>query len=168
MSFVLNVFNDTSKKLEEFSLKGIEVFVDNKEQNWFKRAHVGTFLVLRHIDTSLEGLDKCEILQQKILRLNKEIDGLIKNRHVPRLGYLDNVLCFIKKNSMETHPYYAILRQYRQLENFLKSLKLCYPNMEEAERCDDPNATHRWNIFNSEVIEKPNYYKNHFSLTEEK
>ena len=25
-----------------------------------------------------------------------------------------------------------------------------------------------WNIFKREVIEKPNYYKNHFSLTEEK
>ena len=40
--------------------------------------------------------------------------------------------------------------------------------MEEAGRCDDPNAIHRWNIFKSEVNEKLTYYKNHFSLTEEK
>ena len=40
--------------------------------------------------------------------------------------------------------------------------------MKEAGRCDDPNAIHRWNIFKGEVIDKPNYYKNHFSLTEEK
>ena len=40
--------------------------------------------------------------------------------------------------------------------------------MEEAGRCDDPHAIHRRNIFKSEVIEKPNYYKIHFSLTEEK
>ena len=40
--------------------------------------------------------------------------------------------------------------------------------MEEAGRCDDPNAIYRWNIFNSEVNEKLSYYKNHFSLTEEK
>ena len=40
--------------------------------------------------------------------------------------------------------------------------------MEEAGRCDHPNAFHRWNIFKSEVIEKLNYYKNHFSLAEEK
>ena len=40
MSFVLNVSNDSSKP-EEFSLKDIEVLVDNKEQNWFKRAHIG-------------------------------------------------------------------------------------------------------------------------------
>ena len=40
--------------------------------------------------------------------------------------------------------------------------------MEVAEKCDDPNAIHRWSRFKSEVIKKPNYYKNHFSLTEEK
>ena len=40
--------------------------------------------------------------------------------------------------------------------------------MEEASRCDDPSAVHRGNIFKCEVIEKPNYYKNHFSLMEEK
>ena len=40
--------------------------------------------------------------------------------------------------------------------------------MEEAGTCEDPNAIHRWNILKREVIEKPNYYKNHFSLTEEK
>ena len=40
--------------------------------------------------------------------------------------------------------------------------------MEEAGRCDDPNAIHRWNISKREVIEKPNYYKKHFSLTEGK
>ena len=40
--------------------------------------------------------------------------------------------------------------------------------MEEAERCHDLNAIHQWNIIRREVIEKPNYYKNHFSLTEGK
>ena len=40
--------------------------------------------------------------------------------------------------------------------------------MEEAGSCDDLNAIHQWNIFKSEVIKKPSYYKNHFSLTEEK
>ena len=46
--------------------------------------------------------------QQKILRLNEEIDDLIKNRHVARRGYFYNVLCFSKKNSKETHPYCVI------------------------------------------------------------
>ena len=40
--------------------------------------------------------------------------------------------------------------------------------MEVVEECDDPDSIHRCNIFKQEVIEKPNYYKNLFSLTEEK
>ena len=40
--------------------------------------------------------------------------------------------------------------------------------MEEAGRCDGPNIIHPWNIFKSEVIEKTNYYKNHFRLIEDK
>ena len=120
-------------------------------------------------DNQIQALEATnEAHKQKILRLNEEIDDLIKNRHVARRGCFDNVLCFIKKNSKEAHPYYVIRCQYRQLEKYKKCLKLRYPNMEEAGRCDDPNAIHRWNIFKSEVIEKPNYYKNHFSLTEEK
>ena len=103
-----------------------------------------------------------------MLKLNEEIDDLIKNKHVPRCRYFDNVLCFIKKYSKEASPYYIIRCQYRQLGKYEKCLKLCYPSMEEVGRCDDPNAIHRWNIFKGEVIEKPNYYKNHFSLTEEK
>ena len=34
--------------------------------------------------------------QQKILKLNEEINDLIANRHVSRHGSFDNVLCFIK------------------------------------------------------------------------
>ena len=105
--------------------------------------------------------------QHKTLRLNEDIDDLITNRGIPRRGYFDNVLCFIKKNSKEVHPYYVIRCQYRQLEKYKKSLKLRYPDMEEAGRCDDPSAIHQWNIFKSEVIKKLNYYKNHFGLTEE-
>ena len=96
------------------------------------------------------------------------IDDLIKNRHVARRGYFDNVLCFIKRNSKEANPYYVIRCQYRQLEKYKRCLKLRYPNMEEAGRCADPNAIYRGNIFKREVIEKPNYHKNYFSLTEEK
>ena len=49
-----------------------------------------------------------EEYQQKILRLNEEIDDLIKSRRVPRRGYFDNVLCSIKKNSGKGHPKYVI------------------------------------------------------------
>ena len=62
--------------------------------------------------------------QQQILRLNeehqqsleekeREINNLITNRHAARRGCFDNVLCFIKKNSGEVHPYYVIRCQYR-------------------------------------------------------
>ena len=50
MSSLLNVSNGSSKS-EEFSFKDIEVVVESKEQNWFKRAHVGKCLDLKHIDT---------------------------------------------------------------------------------------------------------------------
>ena len=81
--------------------------------------------------------------EQKILRLSKEFDDLIKNRPVARRGCFDNVLCFIKKNSGKGHPYYVIQCQYRHLEKHKRWLKLCYPNMEVADECDDPNAIHR-------------------------
>ena len=42
-----------------------------------------------------------EAHQQKILRLNEEINDLIANRHVARRGCFGNVLSFIKKNSKE-------------------------------------------------------------------
>ena len=40
--------------------------------------------------------------------------------------------------------------------------------MEVAEECDNQNAIHQWNRFKREVIKKPNCYKNHFRLMEEK
>ena len=80
--------------------------------------------------------------QQKILRFNEEIDDLIKKQARNRRGYFDNVLCFIKKNGKEAHPCCVIQFQYRQLEKKQEMFKLCYPNMKEAGRCDDPNAIH--------------------------
>ena len=60
MSFsLLNVSNDVRSRSEELSLKDFEVFVDSEEHNWFKRAHVGKFLGLEDIQTSLNGLQKC-------------------------------------------------------------------------------------------------------------
>ena len=67
MSSLLNVSNDASKKPEEFSRKDTEVFVDSEEQNWFKRAHVGKFLGIEDIRTSLNDLEQCEILTRQEL-----------------------------------------------------------------------------------------------------
>ena len=66
MSSVLIVSNANSKS-EEFSLKDIEVSVDSEEQNWFQRAHVGKFLGIENIRTSLNDLDKCEMLTRQEL-----------------------------------------------------------------------------------------------------
>ena len=71
---MLNVSNDSSKP-EEFSLKDVEVFVDSEEQNWFKRAHVGTFLGIEDIQTSLNGLEKCKILTRQKLITRRSTPG---------------------------------------------------------------------------------------------
>ena len=47
-----------------------------------------------------------------MLRRNKEIDELIANDN-----NFDNVLCFIKNNGGEVHPYYIIQCQYSSLKN---------------------------------------------------
>ena len=60
MSSVLNVSNGSKPK--EFSFNSIEMLVDSEEQNWFKSAYVGKFSGLENIRTSLNDLDKCEIL----------------------------------------------------------------------------------------------------------
>ena len=162
----LNYRKDNGKALKKHILKdivprGVDVRIEGNQEK-HQHAITGHGNQIKALELTNEKY------QQKILKLNKEIGGLIRNRHVPRRRYFDNVLCFIKKNSKEVHPYYVIRCQYRQLEKYKRCLKLRYPNMEEAGRCDDPNAIHRWNIFKSEVIEKPNYYKNHFSLMAEK
>ena len=57
-------------------------------------------------DSQIKTLEfRNEEHENKGLSLNKEIDDLIANRHVTRRGCFDNVLCFIKKNSKEVHPY---------------------------------------------------------------
>ena len=74
MPSLLNVSNDS--KPDEFSLKDIEVFVDSEEQNWFKRAHVGKCFVLEDIRSSLNGLEKYEILtRQELLPTRRGLPG---------------------------------------------------------------------------------------------
>ena len=65
MSSLLNVC--VSSESEEFSLKYIEVLVDSRDQNWFKRVHVGTFLGIENIRTSVNDLEKCEMLTRQEL-----------------------------------------------------------------------------------------------------
>ena len=52
MSSLLNVSNNAGSKPKGFSISDIEVLADKKEQNWFKREHVGKFLGLVYIHRS--------------------------------------------------------------------------------------------------------------------
>ena len=60
MSSVLNVSNGSSKS-EKFSLNDIEVLVESEEQNCFKRAHIGRYLGIAHIITSITKLSEEDI-----------------------------------------------------------------------------------------------------------
>ena len=60
-------------------------------------------------DNQIQALEFTnEFHQRKSLKLNEGIDDLIKSSHVPRRGYFDNMLCFIKKNRGEVQPYCVI------------------------------------------------------------
>ena len=74
MSSVLSVSNGSSKS-EEFNHNDIVVLVDSKEQKWFEQVQVGKFLGLRHIDTSKEGLDKCEMLARNDIKATPHDTG---------------------------------------------------------------------------------------------
>ena len=78
-------------------------------------------------DNQIKALEfRNENHQQKIFRLNKEINDLIANGLVVHHGSFDNVLCFIKKNSGEVHPYYNItlfgvsISSWKNITNGLK------------------------------------------------
>ena len=136
---------------------------------WF-RNH-GCNLLFPHILQQLTHklhVMKIEKHRQSLEEKEQEINDLITNRHVARRRNFDNVLCFIKKISEEAHPYYVIWCRYKQLKKHKRWLRLRYSWMEVVDECHDPNAIDRWCRFKREIIKKPNYCKNHFSLTEEK
>ena len=47
------------------------MLVVNEDQNWLKTAHVGKLLGIEDIRTSLNGLEKCEILTRQELILTQ-------------------------------------------------------------------------------------------------
>ena len=76
MSSLLNASNANSKP-KEFNLKDIEVLVDSEEQNWFMRAHVGKFLGIENIRTSLNGLENSEMLARKDIKAGMGGGGVL-------------------------------------------------------------------------------------------
>ena len=86
-------------------MPGAEPFMERAVETVLPREIRKLASAIKEKDNQTKALEfKNEEYQQKILRLNEEIDDLIANRHVARRGYFDNVLCFIKKNSGEVHP----------------------------------------------------------------
>ena len=67
MSSLLNVSNDSSKS-EEFSINDIEVLPDNKEQNWFKRVHIGQYLGIACVIISTSKLSEEDGRSQDFLQ----------------------------------------------------------------------------------------------------
>ena len=65
MSSLLNVSNGKPK---EFILNDIEVLADDKEQNWFKREHIGLYLGIAHIITSTSKLSEEDKKTQPFLQ----------------------------------------------------------------------------------------------------
>ena len=51
----------------------IEVLFDEHSRPWFKRAHVGKFLGLKHIDTSISDLDESESCTRNDLRTTYDL-----------------------------------------------------------------------------------------------
>ena len=81
-----------------------------------------------------------------------------------RCEYFDSVLCFIKINSKAAHPYHVIQCQYGQLENYNFVTQAWRRQVDVMIQMLFTDGTY----FKSKMIKKPNYYKNHFSPTEEK
>ena len=101
MSSLLN----TSSKPKEFSLKDIELLVDNKEQNWFKRAHTGQYLGTAIIITSTAELPEEDLRARAFL----QSEGGIHSMEPPREDDLDHDIfisltgaLYITENSRKT------------------------------------------------------------------
>ena len=78
-------------------MPGAEPFMEWAVETVLPREVRKFISVIEEKDNQIQGLEHTnEKHQQKILKLNEEIDDLIKNRHVARRGCFDNVLCSIK------------------------------------------------------------------------
>ena len=75
MSSLLNASNGSSKP-EEFSLNDIEVVADNKEQNWFKRAHIGQYLGITCVITLTSKLSEEDKRSRAFLQAKREIRSM--------------------------------------------------------------------------------------------
>ena len=109
------LFSSQKPKTKDFKRHCCNVIFPQIRQCFTKKMKEDHQQAIEEKDNQIKGLESTnEKNQQKILKLNKEIDELVKNRHVTLRGYFENVLCFIKRNIKEAHSYYVIRCQYKQ------------------------------------------------------
>ena len=165
MHVIINTRKERGKELKEFILKDIIPRGLNEKIKQLQEDHQ---LAITDRDNKIQAI-QYEIREkdQQIERCENMIQDLIE-RHVPRRGDIDTVLSLIDKQcENEPHKFYIIRCQYKNLNNHKKWLRKRYPNMIEKGESDDPNAVHRWCSFKKDFFSEENYYKNHFSMTEE-
>ena len=75
MPSLLNVSSSSSKP-EYFSFKDIEVFVDIKREDWFKRAYIGQYLGIARISTSTTKLAEEDIRSRTFLQSEEGIRSM--------------------------------------------------------------------------------------------
>ena len=165
MHVIINSRKERGKELKEFILKDIIPRGLNEKIKQLQEDHQ---LAITDRDNKIKAI-QYEIREKdhQIAQCENTIQDLIE-RHVPRRGVIDTVLSLIDKQcENEPHKFYMIRCQYKNLNNHKKWLRKRYPNMIEKGESDDPNAVHRWCSFKKDFFSKENYYKNHFSMTEE-
>ena len=103
------VFSSQQPKAKDFRRHCCNVLFPHFRQQFTNKIREEHQQAIEKKDNQIQTIEfRNKEHHHKILKLNKQIDDLIKNRHVARRGCFDNVLCFIKKNSGEVHPYYVI------------------------------------------------------------
>ena len=173
MHVIINSRKERGKELKEFIFKEIIPRGLNEKIKQLQEDHQ---LAITDRDNKIQAIQyenvglQGEIREKdhQIAQCENRIQDLIANRHVPRRGVIDTVLSLIDKQcENEPHKFYMIRCQYKNLNNHKKWLRNRYPNMIEKGESDDPNAVHRWCSFKKDFFSIENYYKKHFSMTEE-
>ena len=67
---------------------GIDALVGKEDPQWFKRAHIGKFLAINDINTSLNGLEKWETLTRHQISLDQ------KSSYTKRISFYLSMILF--------------------------------------------------------------------------
>jgi len=79
----------------------IETLFDEHNQPWFKRAHVGNFLDIKHIDTSLEGLNNDEIRPRSVFKFTPVLRGVNLDLKVGKKRRISSYVCHREKSKVK-------------------------------------------------------------------